>query len=146
MLTLGFASLRQLRKQFSKYRPPALPFTNGGSQTNPYASNPPPPPAQPGSYYNQSSNWNKNQYGQNPSAPANVYQPSMAGAYGNNTPGVVSPGTKQNGNDDHEHGYEWAQAREAERLEREQAGTGAPPPGYEVSSSQSITHSQIRTG
>lgn len=61
----------------------------------------------------------------------------MAGAYGNRD------ASKENGNGnlesggDHEHGYEWAQAREAERLERDQSGTAAPPPGYEVSSSES---------
>jgi hypothetical protein len=36
---------------------------------------------------------------------------------------------------DHEHGYEWQQAREAERLEREAAqGTGAAPPAYDPTS------------
>lgn len=36
---------------------------------------------------------------------------------------------------DHEHGYEWQQAREQERLEREAAqGTGAAPPAYDPTS------------
>jgi hypothetical protein len=40
------------------------------------------------------------------------------------------------GGEDHEHGYEWAQAREQERLERERMGAEAPPPGYDVSASE----------
>jgi hypothetical protein len=56
----------------------------------------------------------------------------MAGQYGNRD---------QNGNeasatgDDHEHGYEWQQAREQERLDREAAAGGtAAPPAYDPTS------------
>lgn len=53
----------------------------------------------------------------------------MAGQYTGNT------NTKAAGSDNgaHEHGYEWEQAREAERLEREQAAGGHGPPGYDAS-------------
>jgi hypothetical protein len=52
----------------------------------------------------------------------------MAGQYTGNKPARSDDGA-------HEHGYEWEQAREAERLERESGGNA--PPGYDVSSSQS---------
>lgn len=125
-LAYGF---RQLRAQYAKYRPPALPQHNA-DPSNPYANNPPPPAA--GSYYpNQQSgndtNWNQNSYGNNPPAPAQTYQPSTAAQYkaGNNAEGQ-------------EHGYEWEQAREQERLERENGGggnNGPAPPGYDVANS-----------
>ncbi|ORX39965.1 hypothetical protein BD324DRAFT_615701 [Kockovaella imperatae] len=133
---------KQLRRQFNKYRPPTLPFTNNNNSnnnnsSNPYANNPP-PPAQAGSYYangNQGSNWQNNQYGNNPPPPANVYQPSMAGAYGSGAKEMSSTGGRVTtpAAQGHEHGYEWEQAREAERQEREQANVQSPP-GYDVAS------------
>ena len=39
-----------------------------------------------------------------------------------------------NNNNDTEHGYEWEQAREAERLEREGASAGNAPPAYDPTS------------
>lgn len=69
----------------------------------------------------------------------------MAGQYGANRGesdmNVNKPETF--GEADHEHGYEWQQAREAERMERQQGqGTDAPP-GYDVSAatSESTFHS-----
>jgi hypothetical protein len=50
----------------------------------------------------------------------------MAGQYGVNA-------DKNGSGGDHEHGYEWEQAREQERLEREQ--NGQAPPGYDVANS-----------
>jgi hypothetical protein len=45
----------------------------------------------------------------------------MAGQY------QTGNATGNGGADDHEHGYEWQQAREQERLERESAHAAAPP-------------------
>lgn len=127
----GYWRRKQLQKQFSKYRPPALPYAQSGNApaagytygqgNNPYANNPPPPAT-------NSSFAGGNPYGSNPPPPAATYQPSMAGQYGKE----ARTGTEANNinNGEHEHGYEWEQAREAERLERE--GGGAAPPGYDV--------------
>ncbi|WWD01346.1 hypothetical protein V866_008289 [Kwoniella sp. B9012] len=131
----GYWRRKQLRNQFSKYRPPALPYNNNDQNAqNPYVNNPPPPQGQWGqgqSYYGN-SNYNGNPYGNNPTAPAQAYQPSMAGQYQ----------ARNSNENEHEHGYEWEQAREAERLEREQAqaanGANAPP-GYEVATSPQNT-------
>ncbi|WRT67199.1 uncharacterized protein IL334_004165 [Kwoniella shivajii] len=134
----GFWRRKQLRNQFSKYKPPALPYTgNDQNGQNPYANNPPPPTGQAGSYYNNSS-YNGNPYGNSPAPPAQTYQPSMAGQY----TGATNNNQTQ-GNEDNEHGYEWEQARENERLEREQANGGAnananaapAPPGYDIATS-----------
>lgn len=126
---------RQVKNQWNRFRPSALPFNNNqnnngptdygynqqGGSYNPYANNPPPP--------NQTnSSWSTNPYGRNPSQPAQVYQPSTAGQYGRYGNKEAGPETGES----HEHGYEWAQARENERLEREQSGAAAPP-GYDVS-------------
>ena len=118
---------RQLRNQFSKFRPPPLPVQNENSNYNQYTNNPPPPSNygnQSGGYNNNNnSNFSGNPYGNNPSQPAQTYQPSMAGQYtggAKQTPGNVPAG-------EHEHGYEWEQAREEERLANNQA-----PPGYDV--------------
>lgn len=124
--------VRQIRHQFSKHTPPTLPFVNNNNGNNPYASNPPPPTQQTGSYYGQNpsqTNWNNNQYGQNPPPPSTTYQPSMSGQYG--------AGANNTATSDHEHGYEWEQAREAERLEREQGSGAAAPPGYDVAACES---------
>lgn len=53
----------------------------------------------------------------------------MAGQYGagNRTTSTTGVTQQTTGAADHEHGYEWEQAREEERLAREQ-----PPPGYNV--------------
>lgn len=135
-------TIRQLQKQFSKYRPPALPYAQsntGGTGTgysygqgnNPYSSNPPPP---------QNSSFNGgNPYGFNPPPPPATYQPSMAGQY----TGASKTGTAAGSDNAHEHGYEWEQAREAERLEREQQAGGHAPPGYDVSNTQSESKSPI---
>ncbi|GFZ45599.1 hypothetical protein JCM24511_03327 [Saitozyma sp. JCM 24511] len=148
---IAFWRRRQLKSQWAKYRPPALPTQGGPS--GPYANNPPPPQG----YYGQQSSFNgPNPYGNNPPPPPQTYQPSMAGMYGNNTGNTGNVGRNdtgttvdisgKNGNgydaypggggEDHEHGYEWAQAREQERLERERMGAEAPPPGYDVSATQ----------
>jgi hypothetical protein len=111
---------RQIRRQFSKYTPPALPVSNNNTSSNPYANNPPPP-----------SNYTNNQYGSNPPPPPNTYQPSMAGQYATK---AQNPNTVVQSENQHEHGYEWEQAREQERLERE--GAEAPPPGYNMSPSE----------
>ncbi|EIW69422.1 hypothetical protein TREMEDRAFT_62288 [Tremella mesenterica DSM 1558] len=124
VLLCSFWRRRQLQRQWAKYRPPALPVTNQSGQTSgpgqytygqsaPYASNPPPP-----------SNF---QYQPNGvQQPAQTYQPSMAGQYGNkNGPGMNTG----NGEMEHEHGYEWDQAR---------ANGNVPPPGYEVSNQESF--------
>ncbi|WWC89961.1 uncharacterized protein L201_004890 [Kwoniella dendrophila CBS 6074] len=139
----GYWRRKQIRNQFGKYKPPALPYSNNNQQgQNPYVNNPPPPTGQYGtgqSYYGN-SNYNGNPYGNNPTAPQQTYQPSMAGQYRS---GQDNATTGNAGENDHEHGYEWAQAREAERLEREQAsaaGGNAPaPPGYEVATSAQNT-------
>ncbi|RSH94090.1 hypothetical protein EHS25_006744 [Saitozyma podzolica] len=151
---IAFWRRRQLKSQWAKYRPPALPTQGGPS--GPYANNPPPPQG----YYGQQSSFNgPNPYGNNPPPPPQTYQPSMAGMYGNNTGNVGRndtgttvdmSGKSGNGNgyngyqgggggEDHEHGYEWAQAREQERLERERMGAEAPPPGYDVSANSTGT-------
>lgn len=149
---------RQLQKQFSRYRPPALPYAQNnmggnnmgysyGQGNNPYANNPPPPTGYQGQ---QSSFANSNPYGNNPQPPNATYQPSMAGQYGYgsgfNKDARGVDGNNNTGNNDHEHGYEWEQAREAERLEREQAAGGHAPPGYDVSTaatSEYRSHSAI---
>lgn len=134
-----FSDDRQLRSQWSKYRPPALPTQNQSGNynpSNPYANNPP-PPQNAAAYSYGNSQWENNN---NVQAPPATYQPSMAGQYtgaGNGTgyKEVNAQGTGVTGmGSEHEHGYEWEQAREAERLEREQQqqGGGAPPPGYNV--------------
>ncbi|KAK1924837.1 hypothetical protein DB88DRAFT_487039 [Papiliotrema laurentii] len=127
----GYWRRRQIRNQFAKHRPPGLPFTNNNQDpSNPYANNPPPPA--PGTYAGQgnSTNWSQNSYGNNPPPPEQTYQPSMAGQYGVNA-------DKNGSGGDHEHGYEWEQAREQERLEREQ--NGQAPPGYDVANSAQNT-------
>ena len=130
------ADIRNIRNQWSKHAPPALPFTNNNNNnnsTNPYANNPPPPTGGGGQ-----TNWNSNPYGSNPPPPAQTYQPSNAGYYGaGNREGQAD---KVNGGgaaaqNEHEHGYEWEQAREAERLEREREN-GPAPPGYDVAASR----------
>jgi len=114
---------RNLKNQWAKHRPPTLPFVsnnnNNNASSNPYANNPPPP---------SNTNWNDNSYGNNPPPPPQTYQPSSAGQYGQQP-------KETRGETEHEHGYEWQQAREAERLEREQAN-GAAPPGYDVAASR----------
>jgi hypothetical protein len=75
----------------------------------------------------QDSSWNNSTYAGGVSSPAATYQPG-----GNRGDGKI--GTATGGQNDHEHGYEWEQAREAERLERmQQQGSGPAPPGYDVS-------------
>ncbi|WWC61042.1 uncharacterized protein I303_103620 [Kwoniella dejecticola CBS 10117] len=146
----GYMRRKQLRNQFSKYRPPALPYSNNNNQQgqNPYVNNPPPPQGYQGqaqSYYGN-SNFNGNPYGNNPQPPQQAFQPSMAGQYqSRNDTGVGA--NNAGGADDHEHGYEWAQAREAERLEREQAAAegGKAPPGYDVATSAQNTGSNNST-
>ncbi|WVF72223.1 hypothetical protein IAT40_007035 [Kwoniella sp. CBS 6097] len=145
----GYWRRRQVRSAFSKYKPPALPFSgnNNANGQNPYANNPPPPQGQ----WNQgqstygNSNYSGNPYGNNPAPPAQTYQPSMAGQY-SSTNNNNRNENNNGGEGEHEHGYEWAQAREAERLEREQAQAGgnggaAAPPGYEVATSAQNTGS-----
>ncbi|TYJ56637.1 hypothetical protein B9479_002567 [Cryptococcus floricola] len=119
----GFWRRRQLRSQFSKYKPPALPY-NGQQQDpqgqNPYQNNPPPP------------TWNNNA----PAPPPATYQPGSAGAYGASTTGAEG----------HEHGYEWEQARQQEEEERRNktSGTNEPaPPGYDIATS---THNTGNAG
>ncbi|WWC69379.1 uncharacterized protein I206_103318 [Kwoniella pini CBS 10737] len=138
----GYMRRKQLRNQFSKYKPPALPYSNDQQQgQNPYVNNPPPPTGgyqgQSQSYYGN-SNFNGNPYGNNPQPPQQTFQPSMAGQYQSRNDTGTTPNV---GTEDHEHGYEWAQAREAERLEREQAGAegGKAPPGYDVATSTQNT-------
>ncbi|OCF45427.1 hypothetical protein I317_00673 [Kwoniella heveanensis CBS 569] len=141
----GYWRRRQVRSAFSKYKPPALPFTgNNSNGQNPYANNPPPPQGQWNqgqSTYGGNSNYAGNPYGNNPAPPAQTYQPSMAGQY-NSRNDTANPNA---GEGEHEHGYEWEQAREAERLEREQAQAGggglAGPPGYDVATSPQNTGS-----
>ncbi|WVN86781.1 uncharacterized protein L203_101953 [Cryptococcus depauperatus CBS 7841] len=117
----GFWRRQQIRTQFAKYRPPALPFTNHHGQSS-YANNPPPPPA----------GWNNNPYGSNPAPPPQTYQPSMAGQYGTNA--------AQSGSDGHEHGYEWEQARQEEERKRQEGLAGeSAPPGYNVATSPQNT-------
>ncbi|KAK4686668.1 hypothetical protein P7C73_g3456, partial [Tremellales sp. Uapishka_1] len=109
---------RRIQQQWSKYRP-------SPNDANPYANNPPPP--ETATVNNNGSNYSGNPYGNNPPPPQATYQPSMAGNYGNsgNPP-------EQN----HEHGYEWEQAREEERLAREGSGANEEaPPGYNVAAS-----------
>ncbi|ORY27180.1 hypothetical protein BCR39DRAFT_538823 [Naematelia encephala] len=122
-LLCGYWRRRNLRNQWAKYKPPALPYHNNETTTtNPYGSNPPPPPQ---------SNFSSNQYGSNPPPPPQTYQPSMAGQY--SSTGVNTYKTGATGVGAHEHGYEWEQAREQERLEREQGNANdIPPPGYDV--------------
>ena len=112
-------TLRNLKNQWAKHRPPTLPFSNNNTSSNPYANNPPPP---------NNTNWNDNSYGNNPPPPPQTYQPATAGQYG-----AQPKETRTEG--DHEHGYEWQQAREAERLEREGANA-TQPPGYDVAASR----------
>jgi len=60
----------------------------------------------------------------------------MAGRYGGNATEPSGMKTQPYGvaNEmQHEHGYEWEQAREQERSAREQSGAGAAPPGYDTS-------------
>lgn len=111
---------RKLRSQFSKYKPPALPFAGHNQNQNPYVNNPPPP-----------SGFNNNPYGSNPAPPPQAYQPSMAGQYGS------YQGQTQE-SEGHEHGYEWEQARQEEEERRKQAGqtSDIPPPGYDVATSE----------
>lgn len=103
---------------------PGGPGYSYGQGNNPYAANPPPPMGYQGQ---QDSSWNNNSYGGGVSSPAATYQPG-----GNRGDGKVGATGGQN---DHEHGYEWEQAREAERLERmqQQQESGPAPPGYDVS-------------
>lgn len=111
---------RNLRSQFAKYKPPSLPFAGHNQDQNPYASNPPPP-----------SGFNNNPYGNNPAPPPQTYQPSMAGQYG-------SYQGQTEGVENHEHGYEWEQARQEEEERRKQGGqtSDIPPPGYDVATSK----------
>ena len=51
----------------------------------------------------------------------------MAGQYG-----APKPAAGEAGQPGHEHGYEWEQAREEERMARSQA-----PPGYDLGTSES---------
>jgi hypothetical protein len=57
----------------------------------------------------------------------------MAGQYGQNNAQPASGATEN-----HEHGYEWEQAREEERRAREeaQASETVSPPGYNVASGE----------
>jgi hypothetical protein len=115
---------RQLQKRFAHHKPPPLPYAQTGQQPgyNPYTnggndySNNPPPPSQPP----QSSFQQTNSYG--PQTPAATYQPSQANNY--------------RAEQGEQHGYEWEQAREQERLEREAAagGSGNAPPAYDPTS------------
>jgi hypothetical protein len=115
---------RQLQKRFAHHKPPPLPYAQTGQQPgyNPYTngnggndySNNPPPPSQPP----QSSFQQTNSYG--PQTPAATYQPSQANNY--------------RAEEGEQHGYEWEQAREAERLEREGASGGNAPPAYDPTS------------
>ncbi|WWD16002.1 hypothetical protein CI109_100426 [Kwoniella shandongensis] len=137
----GYWRRKQLRNQFSKYRPPALPYTGpetGTTGANPYANNPPPPVTQ-GSYNN--SSYASNPYGSNPAPPPQTYQPSMAGQY-------TGTGAGNHESAEHEHGYEWEQAREAERL-AQQGGQGGViengPPGYDIATSTHNTGSTNNT-
>ncbi|KAL7419396.1 hypothetical protein Q5752_006234 [Cryptotrichosporon argae] len=145
-----------LKRAYAHFRPPAQ-----GSD-NPYANNPPPP--------QNYSAYQSNPYGNNPPPPAQSYYPGQS-QYGNGNAfqtykgaqdgqqphntgasgatGItgltgVQTGATAAGAADHEHGYEWEQARENERLERERAGAGAevPPPGYDVAT----THATDSTG
>lgn len=111
---------RNLRSQFAKYKPPSLPFAGHNQDQNPYANNPPPP-----------SGFNNNPYGNNPAPPPQTYQPSMAGQYG-------SYQGQTEGFENHEHGYEWEQARQEEEERRKQGGqtSDIPPPGYDVATSK----------
>ncbi|KAK8869731.1 hypothetical protein IAR55_000299 [Kwoniella newhampshirensis] len=139
----GYWRRKQLRNQFSKYKPPALPYNGAGDSSNPYANNPPPPTTGQQSYYAS------NPYGSSPAPPPQTYQPSMAGQYtgaGNNYTGSgVGAGA---GEGDHEHGYEWEQAREAERL-AQQGGQGGvienAPPGYDIATSTHNTGASTGT-
>ena len=118
-------SRRRLRNQFKNYRPPALPFhnnNNNNNNNNPYANNPPPP---------TNTDWRSNSYANNVTQPQTAYQPSMAAQYK-----APQDSTNEAG---HEHGYEWEQAREQERLERLQANNTAPaPPSYDTAAGESI--------
>ena len=76
----------------------------------------------------QNANWGNNQYGNNTPAPAKTYQPSMAGQYTGSRNDVNNGGGQGQG--EQEQGYEWEQAREEERLARNQ---GLSPPGYDLS-------------
>ncbi|KIR54307.1 hypothetical protein I315_03366 [Cryptococcus gattii Ru294] len=116
----GYWRRRNLRSQFAKYKPPSLPFAGHNQDQNPYASNPPPP-----------SGFNNNPYGNNPAPPPQTYQPSMAGQYG-------SYQGQTEGVENHEHGYEWEQARQEEEERRKQGGqtSDIPPPGYDVATSK----------
>ncbi|WVQ78350.1 hypothetical protein IAT38_000435 [Cryptococcus sp. DSM 104549] len=118
----GFWRRRQLKSQFSKYRPPALPF-HGQQQNQQYSQNPPPPQA----------GWNNNPYGSNPAPPPQTYQPSMAGQY--------TGASQQQGQQGHEHGYEWEQARQAEQEAQANGGAGGAqgPPGYDIATSAQNT-------
>ncbi|CAD6583916.1 MAG: hypothetical protein TREMPRED_003677 [Tremellales sp. Tagirdzhanova-0007] len=141
VLLISYLRRRKLRQQFAKFRPPALPFANNNNNqenpSNPYANNPPPPQTEP--YYvnqnqnqnqnmGQNANWGNNQYGNNTPAPAKTYQPSMAGQYTGSRNDVNNGGGQGQG--EQEQGYEWEQAREEERLARNQ---GLSPPGYDLS-------------
>jgi hypothetical protein len=122
---------RQLQKRFAHHKPPPLPYAQTGQQPgyNPYTnggndySNNPPPPSQPP----QSSFQQTNSYG--PQTPAATYQPSQANNY--------NARTEEDGQ-----GYEWEQAREQERLEREAAagGGGNAPPAYDPTSKYPPNH------
>ena len=154
----------KLRAQWSKFRPPAV-----STAQNEYASNPPPPTGSYGqgqSYQGQgqggygynygqnntqnygqnsyqggqnASNWNSNPYGYQPSAPANTYQPSMAGQYGGYKRDLSENGGPQmesgtNGMDGNAEG-EWAQARQQQGMNGGETKAEAPP-GYDVTSSE----------
>ena len=60
----------------------------------------------------------------------------MAGQYGRY--GNRDKPADSNG-EDHEHGYEWQQARDQERMEREQRMNDTAPPGYDVSAQKTGT-------
>jgi hypothetical protein len=123
LLTRVRLTRRQLQRRFAHHKPPPLPYAQNGQQPgyNPYTnggndySNNPPPPSQPQSTFQQT-----NSYG--PQTPAATYQPSQANNY--------------RAEEGEQHGYEWEQAREAERLEREAAagGSGNAPPAYDPTS------------
>jgi len=126
VLAISYWRRKKLRRQFAKYRPPALPTTTEPS-SNPYASNPPPPP---GSFYARHGS----SFGATaPQPPPQTYQPSTAGNYTGMTMGKPAHPTVTG--EGEPHGYEYLQAREQERLEREQANSEAPPPGYDVANS-----------
>lgn len=125
-------SRRALRKRFQHFKPPPLPYNHNGNQPgpdqgyNPYVNNPPPP---------QSNFHQANSYNGGVQSPPATYQPSMAGQYGHQQ---SYRGGNDSGNNDHEHGYEWEQAREQERLDRQNA-QGTAPPAYDPTSKCPLT-------